>query len=781
MGMCVVVPFGKSNSQRLGFIFDIHNVNSVDDNIKKIYMLAEDVPVLTDEMIYLLKYIKRNYYCTLFDGIKTIIPLISRTKIDTVLRFRDDVFNDVCDRLTLEEKSLAIRIKNEKREIKDKVFHNLSLKYGELLQKLQKLGILAIEYRQKKINYRKSIISVRLNPHTSLNSKFTEKQKKIIDFVKRCQTSTVKDICYFTGESKSIINNLIKKNVLVCAESNSRDNEKALRGNVEEKRICLTGYQKNVFEELKEFAMMDKLHISLVHGITGSGKTIVMLAVINFILEKGKSVIFMVPEIALTAQLVSLFKSHYGEAVAVLHSGLPEKERLNEWHRIKKGIARVVVGTRTAVFAPVKNLGLIIMDEEHETTYKSEASPRFHARDIAIQRCKYNKCMLILASATPSIESYFLAKSGIYSLHKLTQRYGDAVLPSTEIVDMNDELTDGNPSLFSNRLIEVIKEERKSGKQTILLLNRRGYNTFVRCRDCREPIICPNCNITLNYHRANNRLMCHYCGYSMSFLQECPKCHGVNISYNGVGSQRAEFQLQELIPDAKILRVDADTIDSANSHGKMFQEFSEGKYDIMIGTQMVAKGLNFPNVTVVGVLMADQSLYNNDFRSYERTFSLITQVVGRSGRGQSKGKAIIQTYTPENPIIALAASQDYENFYKEEIELRKIMLYPPFSDLCYVGFTSKKEKNVDMVSKEFFDKLKLIASSKYRNIPLRIFKPCPANINKVCGNYRYRILIKCKNSKNFHGMMSEIMLLYEREANSRKVSIFIDMNPMFVS
>ncbi len=780
VGVFVVVPFGKSNAQRVGVIFAVRTVDEIDESIKEICTVSDTVPALTDEMICLSRYMKDNYYCTWFDGIRAMVPLSSRIKTDAVLRFNESRFMNLQNSLTLEEKSLALRIRNEKRQIKGRILSNLASNYGSLIERLKILGILYIEQKARKIAYRRSILYIRLNPAVNFDIRFTVKQRKVIDFIKQRGISTVKDICYFTGESKNVVNNLINKKVLVCSEKEEPKSSQICETIKSRENINLSDSQRVVFQELKSLIVEDKPHVSLLHGITGSGKTMVMLAIIDFVVKRGKSAIFMVPEIALTSQFVDLFKVHYGDTVAILHSGLPDKERLSEWDRVKNGFARVVIGTRTAVFAPVKDLGLIVMDEEHESTYKSEASPRFHARDIAVQRCKYNKCMLLLASATPSIESYFCAKVGKYSLHKLDKRYGNAVLPVTETVDMNDELVKGNPTPFSERLIEVIKEEKKAGKQAILLLNRRGYNTFVRCRSCREPVICPNCNITMNYHRANNRLMCHYCGHSMDFLQKCPKCHGENISYEGIGTQRAQFQLEELIPDAKILRVDADSVDEIDSHEKMFRDFSEGKYDIMIGTQMVAKGLNFPNVTVVGVLMADQSLYSDDFRSYERTFSLITQVSGRSGRGQARGKSVIQTYTPENTIIDLAAAQDYESFYSEEIKIRKAMLYPPFSDLCYVGFKGKEEKNTKLVSNEFFNKLKDIASSKYKNIPLRIFRPCPANVDKVCGNYRYRILIKFKNSKDFRGMMSEIMLLYERRANSKQVDIFIDVNPMFI-
>lgn len=760
---------------------NVKEVEYVDDNIKSVVEFMDDSPILTGEMFNLVNYIKSRYFCTAFDAIRSIVPMSSKTRVDAVLSLDEAKFDLLKDKMSIEEYDLSLKIKNEKRDIKGRILKNLESQYELLLKRLKELEIIKISYCNKKLNCEKSDVTITVSSGFLDVIKFTLKQKNVIDFVKSRGNTTIKEICYFTGESERIINTLLKKGVLqrfYNKESSSKHSACVL--DKKDIYVSLTKIQKEVCDEIKLFINENKPHVSLLHGITGSGKTMVIMALMDFVIQKGKSVIFMVPEISLTSQLATTFKSHYGDNIAILHSGLSDPERIRQWDRIKNGEAKVVIGTRTAVFAPTKKLGLIIMDEEHETTYKSESSPRFHARDIAYFRCKINDCTLLLSSATPSIESFFLAKSGVYSLHSLNQRYGNAILPKTEIIDMNCELMEGNPTLFGGRLIEIIEEEISKGKQSILLLNRRGYHTFVKCKDCKEALVCPNCNITLNYHRTNNRLMCHYCGYSIEFLRECPKCHGVNMSYSGIGTQRAEFQLQELIPNARILRIDADKIISTDSYNKLFKDFSSYKYDIMIGTQMVSKGLNFPNVTLVGVLMADQALYSDDFRSYERAFSLITQVVGRSGRGDSLGRAIIQTYTPENPIIGMAARQDYEKFYQDEIQIRKQMLYPPFSDLCIIGFTGKNEKKVESSSKEFFEGIKNVASERYKNIPIRMFNPSAACISKMCGNYRYKILIKCRINKDFYRLISEIMLQYERKINSKGVNVFIDVNPTFV-
>lgn len=792
LGVRVLVPFGNSKSKRLAVVLkksqtsdvevsDLNKKGIKNSNLKEVCIVIDDSPVVTDEMIFLAKYMKKNYYCTLFTGIKAMLPVYKGLTTKNFFEADEEKFNFLKKNLNLKEIGVIKFILQNKDILRGKKCEKFESENKSVIDKLVNLGILKFNYIKETKSIRKYDEPIKLNEYVS--SSLTEKQKKVVDFFIKQGESTIKEVCYFTGVSRNLVNNLLKKGILkYFSHDKKSENIFETNSNFTEnkKTIKLTELQNKVYNELEKLAKKNEMHISLVRGVTGSGKTMVLLSLIDFVLKKGQSVIFMVPEIALTTQIISIFKSRYKEDAAVIHSKLSDKKRREEWQRISKGNAKVVVGTRTAVFAPVKNLGLIIMDEEHETSYKSEASPRFHARDLAIQRCKYNKCMLVLTSATPSVESYFWAKSGIYSLHTLDKRYGKAILPEVEIIDMNSEIMKGNPTPFSERLVEVIKDEIDKGKQSILLLNRRGYHTFVRCKDCRESVICPNCNITLNYHRANERLMCHYCGYSMDFLKECPKCHGVNIAYEGIGTQRAEFQLQMLIPDAKILRMDTDAITSENSLEESFKKFSEGTYNVMIGTQMIAKGFNFPNVTLVGVLMADQALYCDDFRSYERAFSLITQVIGRAGRGEYMGKAIIQTYTPENSVISLAAKQDYEAFYNDEIEIRKTMLYPPFSDICCVGFTGKDEKKVAEISIEFFEKLKKIAFEEYKDIPLRIFKPSPANINKICGNYRYRILIKCRNGKKFHGMMSKIMISYESKANLKKVNIFIDMNPSFI-
>ena len=521
----------------------------------------------------------------------------------------------------------------------------------------------------------------------------------------------------------------------------------------------------------------DSAEVSLLYGITGSGKTSVFFKLIEQAVSDDKDVIVMVPEIALTPQLLSVFKARFGDKVAVFHSALSLGERLDEYKRVQRGIAKIAIGTRSAIFAPCKNLGLIIMDEEQEHTYKSEAKPRFDAKELARFRCSYHKALLLLSSATPSVETFYYASTGVYHKRTLTKRYGTAVLPEVIIEDMNEEVAIGNTGSYSSRLLQSIEDNLDHGKQSILLLNRRGYNSFVTCNSCKEPLTCPNCSISLTYHNANNRLMCHYCGYSVKYTAECPTCHSHSLRLSGTGTQRAEVELAEIFPQARILRMDTDSTMTRSSHEKKLSAFANGDYDILVGTQMVAKGLDFPNVTLVGVLNADRMLYLDDYRSYENTFSLLTQVVGRSGRGKEKGRAIIQTFTPENPIISLAARQDYDAFYQSEIGLRKAMLYPPFATICLIGFVSENANQSANAAKTFLTKMTSYLRSDYSDIPLRVLGPVPASVFKVSNKYRYKLILKCRNDRRFREMLGNMLIAFSKERAFSDVTVYADVNP----
>jgi primosomal protein N' (replication factor Y) len=494
--------------------------------------------------------------------------------------------------------------------------------------------------------------------------------------------------------------------------------------------------------------------------------------------KDGKGTILMVPEIALTTQLIKIFVSRFGESVAVFHSGLSIGERLDEYKRVARGEAKIVLGTRSAVFAPFKNIGLIVMDEEQESSYKSQQNPRYHAIEVAKYRCKCHNALLLLSSATPSLESRYMAEKGIYNLVTLTKRYGASQLPRVSVVDMNEESAVGNTSNFSTLLKELLGENLINKKQSILLLNRRGYNTFVSCRSCGQVVSCPNCSISMTYHSANNRLMCHYCGYSVNFNDECPDCHNHSLKLSGAGTQKAEQELMEIFPNARVLRMDADATMTKSSYETKLTAFANGEYDILVGTQMVAKGLDFPNVTLVGVLNADQMLYSDDFRSYEKTFSLLTQVVGRSGRGEAKGVAVIQTFTPENAVIDLASKQDYNTFYNGEIQLRKVMLYPPFADICLIGFSGVNEGATLKCTTYFQNRLIQLVKEKYSSMPLRVLGPSKASVYKVSNKYRYKIILKCRNTAEFRSAVTTMLKEFSTHKEFKKINITVDMNPL---
>ena len=546
-------------------------------------------------------------------------------------------------------------------------------------------------------------------------------------------------------------------------------------GNVKINReeIVLTDEQNVAFGGLMELANSENGETALLYGVTGSGKTKVFLKLVDEISARGEGVIIMVPEIALTPQMIKIFSERYGSKIAVFHSAMSIGQRMDEYNRIKQGKATIAIGTRSAVFAPFSKLGLIIIDEEQEHTYKSEKSPRFHARDVARFRVQYHNCLLCLASATPSVESYSAALSGKYRLFTLKDRYGNAVLPEVSLVDMRKELSDGNSSDISRELALRIGEAIDKKQQAIVLLNRRGHNTYVSCSSCGWVASCENCSVSLTYHSANKRLMCHYCNASIKIPDKCPECGGEFFHFSGSGTQKLEEELKQLFPTARILRLDADSTGARDSYTNYLTAFANGEYDIMLGTQMVAKGLDFPNVTVVGVIGADKALYSDDYRGFERTFSLLTQVVGRAGRSENPGVAVIQTNDTENNIIALAQQQNYDAFYDEEILNRKLMIFPPYCDICMIYVQSYDSSVAGDTIKEVFDNIKSLVAGEYNDIKLIILGPAPAAVPKVNNKYRYRIIIKTRNNSRFREMIAKSTDIKLK----RDTYIGVDINP----
>ncbi len=606
--------------------------------------------------------------------------------------------------------------------------------------------------------------------------KLTAKQKRVIELLEQVGSASVKEVCAFCGVTKVILTNLKKRGAVEYFENEIFRRPKSSPVARDNSEIQLTDEQRRAYENISRRYRSGSFTTTLLYGVTGSGKTSVFMRAIDDAVADGRGVIVMVPEISLTPQTLERFRARYGERIAVFHSGLSLGQRLDEWKRVKRGEAIIAIGTRSAVFAPFENLGLIVMDEEQEYTYKSESTPRYHARNVARFRCAYHKAPLLLASATPSVESYYMAsEAGSYCLETLEHRFGEARLPTVDTIDISEQKA--SESLFSPQLRQAIEYNLQKGYQSILLHNRRGFNTFVACRACGHVLTCEQCSVSMTYHMKAGRLLCHYCGRSLPFAVKCPQCGSEQLRYAGQGTQRVEDELSRLFPDARVLRMDADSTQQKFSHADKLAAFERGDYDIMIGTQMVAKGLDFERVTLVGVMMADQMLYSDDFRSYERAFSLLTQVVGRSGRGEFSGRAIIQTMTPENPVIAMAAQQDYAQFYKNEIAVRRAMLYPPFSDICMVGFVGAMDDMVRKMAFCFTDMLRERAKSDYPDLPLRVLGPAPASITRIKGKVRYRLIIKCRNSAKFRGLLSSLLRDIGQSRAFGKTSAFADMNP----
>lgn len=605
--------------------------------------------------------------------------------------------------------------------------------------------------------------------------RLTAKQKSVVSLLEQTGEIPVAEVCTLTGVTASVLNALEKKKVIVMRDEVSyRVPYSHLQKTAQRKQIDLTWEQEKAFQRAQALLETGEAHTALLFGVTGAGKTQVFLKLIDEVMDRGEDAIVLVPEIALTPQTLNIFKKRYGQCVAVFHSGLSAGERADEFKRVRTGLARIVVGTRSAVFAPLKNLGLIVIDEEQEYTYKSEKSPRYHARDVAKFRCAYHKSLLLLASATPAIETYSNALSGKYELLELHNRFGGAVLPEVVVVDMKKEGgTAGNA--VSRRLYDELEKNLDAGQQSILLINRRGYNTFIACDSCGHVITCPNCSISMTFHANNNKLMCHYCGYSRALMSECPACGSHLVRYSGYGTQRIEEEVQRNLPEARILRMDADTTGEKFAHEKKLKQFSDHDFDILLGTQMVAKGLDFHNVTLVGVVNADNSLYNESYTASERAFSLLTQVVGRSGRGGVKGKAVIQTINPDNPVIELSAQQDYRAFYDIEISMRKLMTYPPYCDVFVAGFLGDEEVGVCECASLFF-KILLEKNQEYGQ-KIIVLGPSPAKISKISNKYRYRMAIKCRNNEKIRTMLKETVVQVTAEKKYKKVTVYVDLNP----
>ena len=715
LGSMVLVPFGRGSRARMGVVLAC-DAEPESAKLKFLFDVAPASACLTPELLRLVHFLKERTFCTYYEAVKAVIPYGAQYK-PTVA---EDGVTPVL------QKQLVRHTENVY-----KLVGTLPPKPRPTAKQLAAVALLAGGERTL--------------------SALEEK-----------------------GISRAVLDNLCAKGVLECSKVNkSIDLYSSIP--LKNEPILLTEEQQAAYDALLPGLEDAAPHSALLYGVTGSGKTLVFLKLIEHCLQMGRRALVLVPEINLTPQMILRLKSQFGKRVAVQHSALNHTERLLQWQMIQDGGADIVVGTRSAIFSPLENIGLVIIDEEQEHTYRSESAPRYSAHEVARQRAAENGALLLLASATPSTESYYAAQHGRTQLVRLTKRYGGNPLPKVQIVDMRAELASGNPREISLAMEDAIQHNLEAGKQTILLLNRRGYQTVAQCEDCREVLKCPKCSVPMVYHKSAHKLLCHYCGSQLDPPPaRCPACGG-KLQYRGFGTQKAEEELAKLFPEARILRMDQDTTAAKDAHEKLLAKFARHEYDIMVGTQMVAKGLDFENVTLVGVLGIDSLLFAQGFRAYETVFSLVTQVVGRSGRAKDPGFAIIQTTEPDNPVLNLAAAQDYDAFFEQEIAYRKLGLYPPFCGLCVVGFAGPKESEVARASARFAALLGRQAA-KQPDLPLRVLGPTPGSIEKINDSYRYKLTVKCRNDRRFRDLIRETLTLYEQEKLPGKATVVVDLH-----
>ena len=787
-GMRVLISFGGGSRRTDGVILAM-TVGEVSPGIKRLIALLDDEPMLSEEALQLALWMRQQYFCTVYDVVRVMLPAGLWFQLKDCWLIADGV-----DRERAYE---GAGKSGRARRLVELLFANgraadvaqIRAAFGTedpmpAIRRLADRQIIRLETSVSRGigDKTEKMARLALAPEEALEAVAPKRRRAPLQYAVVEQLAvlggaSVKELCYFTGASMSTMRALERQGLILMEKQEVfRRPERLLVG--ERSEIILNGEQQAAFEGLSALLRQDGASAALLYGVTGSGKTQVYMKLIFEVLSQGKGALMLVPEIALTPQLMRKFASCFGDQVAIMHSMLSAGERYDEWKRIRRGEAKVVVGTRSAVFSPVPDLGLIILDEEQEASYKSEQEPRYHARDVAKWRCAREGALLLMGSATPSVESMHLAKEGIYHLFTLSRRYNEGTLPDVTVVDMKNELRQGNGGIISRALAGALEETVKRGEQAILLLNRRGANKMVSCGECGQVPACPRCSVHLTYHSANRRLMCHYCGHSQSMPEHCPECGGL-LNFVGAGTQMVEEELKRLLPQATVIRMDADTVTATRTHERILSEFQKSRGAILVGTQMVAKGLDFEGVTLVGVAAADQSLYLDDFRAGERTFSLLTQVVGRAGRGKHSGRAFIQTYTPENEIIRCAARQDYDSFYEQEIALRRMNGYPPFEDLFTLMFSGTEESAVlsgCMRAREFLSSA--FQKGAYRDVSHRLLGPAPAAIVKINNRFRYRLVLGTRNTAQIRELISHLLRQMQKDKSHRGVSITADVNPM---
>lgn len=735
VGSMVLVPFGRGAMRpRMGVVVGLEEVEQVNARWKELYDVAPEEASLTSELLAIVNYLRQATFCTWYEAVKAVIPYGAQYK-------------------PVQQDGIWTLQKQLSRHT-EPVFSLTSL--GE--EALQNGAFVTLQDGSSK--------------------KISAKQQLVLQTLqeKSMSRNAIMEEC---NVGRSVADTLLKYELLSVEELDKQLPEQAAEGERPvQQGPPLSIAQQEISNELMQRMELETPKPALLHGITGSGKTVIFLELVRKALASGKTALVLVPEIGLTPQMLRQLRQSFGNRVAVQHSGLSNTERLLQWRQIQRGDTPVVVGTRSAVFAPLEKIGVIVVDEEQERSYQSESAPRYDAIEVAKRRATHHGALLLLASATPSVADYFAAKAGRYELFTLRERYGNMPLPAVEIVDMQQELALGNMQIISERMGQEISKNLREKSQTILLLNRRGYHRVGVCRSCGEVLKCSECSVPMVFHKNKQgeaHLLCHYCGKTTSPVPDvCPACGG-EIRYAGFGTQRMEEELAQRFPEARVLRMDMDTTGRKGAHAKMLGQFEKGEYDIMIGTQMVAKGLDFEGVSLVGVIGIDSLLFSQGYRAFETVFSLVTQVVGRSGRANKPGRALIQTVDPENPVLNLAAQQDYEAFYNQEIGFRKMALYPPFCALCMVGFVSKEETDTVAAARRFAILLGQYAKQQ-PDIPLRILGPAPMNVVQVAGSFRYRLTLKCRNDNGFRLLINRVLGDYNKEGWPRKTSVYLDFN-----
>ncbi|WP_078547226.1 primosomal protein N' [Litchfieldia alkalitelluris] len=767
-GMRVIVPFGPRKVQ--GFVMEIRDTTEV-EKLKKIHTVLDLVPVLNKELLQVGEWLTDKTLCFMISALQVMLPAAMRAKYEKEIKLISKEAFEVLD------PSIKLLFGSSDRlgweEIENK---NLF----KSIQKELQAGLLEVVYKVKDRANKKTVRHIQpilsANDLDDLSKGLPPqaiKQKEILSyFLEHPKSVEIKELITNLNCTEASIKTLIKKGVL------KQINVEAYRDPFEHHHfekttaLPLTEEQSKVISPILD-SIEDVLHkVFLLYGVTGSGKTEVYLQSIDAVLNQGKEAIVLVPEISLTPQMVKRFKGRFGSKVAVLHSGLGTGEKYDEWRRIHRKEVKLVVGARSAVFAPFENLGIIIIDEEHETSYKQEENPRYHAKDVAIFRGQYHNCPVVLGSATPTLESFARASKEVYSLLTLKERVKKQSMPAVEIVDMREELRNGNRSMFSTSLFEKLTNRLERKEQSVLLLNRRGYSSFVMCRDCGFVMNCPHCDISLTYHRTNHSLKCHYCAYELAMPSKCPECDSQHIRFFGTGTQKVEEELTKILPEARVIRMDVDTTSRKGAHERLLNDFGDGRADILLGTQMIAKGLDFPRVTLVGVLTADTMLHLPDFRASEKTFQLLTQVSGRAGRHELPGEVVVQTYTPEHYSVQLASKHDYDTFYQNEMMIRKLHSYPPFYFMALLTISHPEITKVVDVAEKITAFLRNSLSDQ-----TIILGPVASPIPRINNRYRYQCMIKYKQEPDLTSILKQILTRYQREISQQSLNLSFDLNP----